>query len=96
MTNAIEHFQELWDLAGRDTSIRSFTFRSENGEEALCRHFARVERRDVRGWVTLDDGAVRRYAESWEDLLPAVERLPLPAPLRVRRVSTVFVAEKST
>jgi hypothetical protein len=79
-----------------DTSIRSFTFRSENGEEALRRHFGRVERRDVRGWVTMDDDAVRGYAESWDDLRPAAERLPLAAPLRVRRVSTVFVAQNAT
>jgi SAM-dependent methyltransferase len=94
VTNAVEHFQELWDLAGRDTSIRSFTFRSENGEEALRRHFARVQRRDIRGWVTLDDDAVRGYAASWDDLRSAADRLPLPAPLRVRRVSTVFVAHR--
>jgi SAM-dependent methyltransferase len=93
VTNAIDHFQELWDLAGRDTSIRSFTFRSENGEAALQRHFSHTERRDVRGWVTLDDDGVRGYAESWDDLSPAAGRLPLPAPLRVRRASTVFVAE---
>ena len=92
VTNAIDHFQELWDLAGLDTSLRSFTFRSENGEAALKRHFARIERRDVRGWVTLDDDGIRGYAESWDDLRPAALRLPLPAPLRVSRHSTVFVA----
>jgi SAM-dependent methyltransferase len=96
VTNAIEHFQELWELAQRDTSIRTFTFNSENGEEALQRHFAQVEKRDIRGWVTLDDDGVRGYAESWDDLCPAAERLPLPAPLRVRRVSTIFVAEKAS
>lgn len=95
VTNSLDHFQELWDLAGRDTSIRSFMFRKENGEASLRRHFARVERRDVRGWVTLDDDAVRGYAESWDDLRPAAERLPLPAPLRVRRVSAIFVAESA-
>jgi SAM-dependent methyltransferase len=95
VTNAIDHFQELWELAERDTSIRSFTFRSENGEERLRRHFARVERRDVRGWLTLDDDAVRSYAASWDDLRTASKRLPLPAPLKVRRSSTIFVAEKA-
>jgi SAM-dependent methyltransferase len=95
VTNALDHFQELWDLAGRETSIRSFTFRRENGDASLRRHFAHVERRDVRGWVTLDDDAVRGYAESWDDLRPAADRLPLPAPLRVRRVSAIFVAEKA-
>jgi len=95
VTNALDHFQELWDLAGRASSIRSFTFRLENGDASLRRHFAHVERRDVRGWVTLDDDAVRGYAESWDDLRLAAERLPLPAPLRVRRVSAIFVAQKA-
>jgi SAM-dependent methyltransferase len=93
VTNAIDHLQELWDLSGRDTSTRAFTFRSENGEEALLRHFARVERRDARGWVTMDDATVRSYAGSWAALAPILELPPLPEPLRVRRHSTVFVAE---
>src|SRR5436189_3576377 len=48
VTNAIDHLQELWDLAQRSTSLRRFTFRSENGEAALGRHFAQVERRDAK------------------------------------------------
>jgi SAM-dependent methyltransferase len=95
VTNSLEHLQELWDLAGRETSGRAFQFRSENGEEALRNHFARVERSDVAGWVIMDDDAVRRYAESWEALAPATKGLPLAEPLRVRRSSTIFVAEKA-
>jgi ubiquinone/menaquinone biosynthesis C-methylase UbiE len=95
VTNAIDHLHELWELAGRETSARAFGFRSENGEEALRRHFSYVERRDVRGWVVMDDDAVRRYAESWDDLAPAVERLPLAQPLRARRSNTIFVAQKA-
>jgi ubiquinone/menaquinone biosynthesis C-methylase UbiE len=95
VTNSLEHLQELWDLAGRKTSARAFQFRSENGEEALRRHFAHVERSDVAGWVIMDDDAVRRYAESWEALAPAAKGLPLAEPLRVRRSSTIFVAEKA-
>jgi SAM-dependent methyltransferase len=93
VANAIEHLQELWDLAGRDTSMRSFTFRSENGEERLRRFVPQVDRRDVRGWLTMGDDEVRSYAASWEALASAVDRLPLERPLRVRRVSTVFVCE---
>jgi SAM-dependent methyltransferase len=93
VTNSVEHMQELWELAGRDTSIRRFTFRSENGEESLRRHFPRVERRDMRSWVTMDDEAVRAYAGSWAELAPAAGALPLSEPLRVRRVCTIFVAE---
>jgi SAM-dependent methyltransferase len=96
VTNAADHLQELWDLAQRATSIRSFTFRSENGEEVLRRHFARVEQREAHGWLTMDDAAVRRFAASWDALVPLVTMPPLCEPLRVRRHSTVFVAEKAS
>jgi SAM-dependent methyltransferase len=94
VTNSLDHLRELWDLAGRETSARAFQFRSENGEDALRRHFRSVTRRDVDGWVIMDDDAVRRYAASWTDLAAAVDRLPLREPLRVRRSSSIFVAER--
>ena len=93
VTNAIDHLQELWDLAGRETSLRRFTFRSENGEESLRRHFASVTRRDARGWTTMDEEAVRRFGASWADLGSLVTAGPFDEPLRVRRHSTIFVAE---
>ena len=95
VTNAIDHMRELWDLAGRETSMRKATFRSENGEALLRRHFADVEARHVRSWLTMDDDAVRGYAGSWEGLNAALDALPLAQPLRVRRLSTVFVATKT-
>ena len=67
-----------------------------NGERVLARHFARIERHDVRGWLTMGDDAVRGYAGSWDALAPALDALPLSAPLRVRRVSTIFVAETAS
>jgi len=93
VTNGVDHLQELWDLAGRPTSLRKFTFRSENGEESLRRHFASVSRREARGWITMDEDAVRRFAASWDDLGSLVTAGPFDEPLRVRRHSTVFVAE---
>jgi SAM-dependent methyltransferase len=96
VTNAVDHLQELWDLARRATSIRRFTFRSDNGEESLLRHLVRVERRDARGWVTMDDATIRRFAGSWDALAPLVTAPPVEKPLRVRRHSTVFVAEKAS
>lgn len=96
VTNAIEHLQELWDLAGRDTSIRAFTFRSENGDEALRRHFAKVTRREVPGWLTMDTETIRRFAASWDALGNLATIEPLDQPLRVRRHSTVFVAEEAS
>jgi SAM-dependent methyltransferase len=94
VTNAMAHCKELWDLAGRDTSIRRFTFRSENGEESLRRHFARVERRDANGWVTMDDETIRPFAASWDDLAPVLDLPALGRPLRIRKRSAVFVAER--
>ena len=95
VTNAVEHLQELWDLARRATTLRRFSFRSDNGEEALRRHFARVERQDAHGWVNMDTETIRRFAGSWEALAPLVTSPPLDEPLRVRRHSTVFVAHKA-
>jgi SAM-dependent methyltransferase len=94
VTNAVDHLQELWDLARRATSIGRFAFRSDNGEASLLRHFSRVERRDAYGWLTMDDQAIQRYAASWDDLASLVKLPPRAEPLRVRRHSTVFVAER--
>ena len=95
VTNAVDHLQELWDLARRATTMGAFTFRSENGEEALRRHFPDVERRDAHGSVLMDDAAIRRFAGSWDALGSLVHMPPLGEPIRVRRHSTVFVARKA-
>jgi hypothetical protein len=44
----------------------------------------------------MDDAMVRRFAGSWDALAPLVTMPPLGEPLRVRRHSTVFVAEKAS
>ncbi len=93
VTNAIDHLQELWDLARRVTSLQTFTFRSENGDESLRRHFASVRRREAHGWTTMDEEAVRRFWASWADLGSLVTAGPFDEPLRVRRHSTIFIAE---
>jgi SAM-dependent methyltransferase len=94
VTNSVEHLQELWSLARRENAVGSFTFRSDNGEEVLLRHFESVERRDALGSIVMDDDAVRAYAGSWRALSSLVRMPPLEEPLRVRRHSTVFVARK--
>lgn len=94
VTNSVEHLHELWELAQRATRIGQFTFRSDNGEEVLRRHFAAVERRDATGSVVMDDATIRAFAGSWDALAPLVRMPPLEEPLRVRRHSTVFVARK--
>jgi SAM-dependent methyltransferase len=93
VTNATDHLQELWDLAERASTIGRFTFRSENGEEMLRRHFAKVERRDAHGWVMMDTETIRSFASSWAQLGSLVNAGPFDEPLRVTRHSTVFVAE---
>lgn len=95
VTNAGDHLQELWDLAGRANAMRRFTFRSENGAALLRKHFRTVERRDARGWVPMDEATVRRFAASWTALSALVEVELQGKPLRVRRHSTVFIAERA-
>jgi SAM-dependent methyltransferase len=94
VTNAVDHLQELWDLAQRATDLGKFNFRSDNGEEVLLRHFAHVERREAHGWAVMDDATVRSFAASWDALGSLVRMPPLGEPLRVSRHSTVFVARK--
>lgn len=96
VTNGVDHLKELWDLARRDTSIRRFTFRSENGEPVLRRHFVTVERREARGWLTMDTETIRRFSASWDAMADLATVAPLDEPLRVRRHTTVFVAEKAS
>jgi SAM-dependent methyltransferase len=95
VTNAGDHLQELWDLAGRVNAMRRFTFRSENGAALLRKHFATVERRDARGWVPMDEATIRRFAASWDALRALVDVELSGKPLRVRRHTTVFIAERT-
>src|SRR5438874_1228904 len=90
VTNGADHLQELWELAGRPSSVRRFTFRGENGEEALRPHFRAVARHDAHGWLTMDTDTIRRFAASWDELASLVTAGPFDRPLRVRRHSTVL------
>jgi SAM-dependent methyltransferase len=93
VTNGVDHLHELWELAHQASSVANFSFNSENADELLRHHFASVERRDARGWTTMDDDTIRGFAASWTDLGALVKAGPFDEPLRVRRHSTVFVAE---
>jgi SAM-dependent methyltransferase len=93
VTNGVNHLHELWELADQASSVANFSFNSENAEELLQHHFASVQRRDARGWTTMDDDTMRGFAASWTDLGAIVTAGPFDKPLRVRRHSTVFVAE---
>jgi SAM-dependent methyltransferase len=96
VTNGTDHLRELTDLAGLSALMEQWVFRAENGYELLERHFARVERRDAYGWVTLDDAALRAYAGSSERLAPLLDLPPLEQPLRARREPAIFVAENAS
>ena len=89
-TNGERHMEELREVAGRASWDRVFT--RENGAEILGRQFEAVERRDVDGWVTIeDDDVVHGFVAS----LDADEPIELGAyelPLRCRRASCVFLA----
>lgn len=93
-TNGVRHLEELWQLVGRDKSAEQGHFRSEDGEQLLARHFARVQRRDVVSPIPFDTAAARGYLASsiaHKHLAGAVP--DLDEPIAVTRRCTVFVAE---
>jgi SAM-dependent methyltransferase len=95
-TNAARDFHELWALVGRDLTTRQLTFRSENGEEHLSRHFATVRRRDLVAPVTFaDPDVMRRYVGSSGLDRGYVERVPaFDEPFVATKHVTVFVATR--
>jgi SAM-dependent methyltransferase len=93
-TNSTRHLEELWALVGRDRREESRHFFSEDAEELLLRHFARVSRRDVVSPISFDTEAARGYVASSIAHKHLAERVPeLDEPLVVTRRCTVFVAE---
>jgi SAM-dependent methyltransferase len=91
-TNGADHLQELYDLLGTNP-VRS-EFNAENGERELLRHFASVDRRDVRGHLVFPSReAAQRYVDaalSVSGTLP-----PIEGSIRVRRTPAILVAEKA-
>jgi SAM-dependent methyltransferase len=96
VTNSEHHLDEARACAGFSMAGR-MTFSRENGEKALRRHFARVERTDVDGSLTFPDAeAIRAYLRSLVTAKHAADGvLELPEPLRATTRNTVFVAEKA-
>lgn len=93
VTNGADHLREIRRLARG--AMWEQVFRAEEAGSILERHFSRVERRDAPGWVTIDDEQVLRdYVASLQSDGPA-ELVSFALPLRVRRRSSVFVAEKA-
>jgi SAM-dependent methyltransferase len=95
VTNYADHLAELFESVGAEGF--SLTFEGETGAEHLARRFARVERRDAYGTVTVRDAeAIRSYLRSSERLAGYADDVPeLDAPLVARRRNVVFVAEKA-
>lgn len=93
VTNSTEHMRELRAIAGN--ASWAFAFTRENGSEILGGHFGHVERRDVDGWVTIDDhDLVHGFVASLDAEEPP-ELGPYELPLRCRRASSVFVSTKT-
>lgn len=96
-TNAPGHLAEVLELAGLPGWELGFD--GDNGQALLEAHFARVERREAYGTVTLADiDAVRSYYRSSQRLQSHASALPLvlDEPLVAKRMSVVFVAQKAT
>jgi ubiquinone/menaquinone biosynthesis C-methylase UbiE len=88
VTNGREHMQELRRLAG-DWAWQE-RFRREEAAELLEPHFARVERRDVDAWVTVDPEGVQRWVES---LGGSARPKLVDTPVRARIACAILVAQ---
>jgi SAM-dependent methyltransferase len=92
VTNSERHISELQDLFAYPRDGFHMTFNSENGEELLRRHFARVERFDCEVKATVRD---RETLVAYRDSVsvPAGE-VPqdVELPFIVHGRSTIFVA----
>lgn len=93
-TIGVEHMADVWLLVGYHVPEPQFS--REAGEEALHRHFARVERHDVDAELVFPDAeAVHEYVDS--TLFAEAVPRPLPDfedPFTSRTRVTVFVAER--
>jgi SAM-dependent methyltransferase len=94
-TNAGDDPEELWELVGRDLTLRLGTFGAENGEASLARHFASVQRHDLVRPVTFPDSeSLRRYVGSSVLGRRHLDRVPeLSRPFVATKRVAVFVAE---
>jgi ubiquinone/menaquinone biosynthesis C-methylase UbiE len=93
-TNSQDHCRELFELIDYPTEARRFTFRSENGEESLRKHFASVERHDSVAYATVRERQtlVDYQASLMTETKPVPENVELPLVIGAR--GTVFVATK--
>jgi SAM-dependent methyltransferase len=94
ITNTELNMPELWERFG-GRAVRAHGFNAENGGPILRRHFASVERHDVRGTVTFPDWeAARSYVGASITRRELADELePFEGPLVCSRYSVVFLAE---
>jgi SAM-dependent methyltransferase len=87
---------ELWQAVG-DHATRGLSFGRDNGEQALRKHFAEVERRDAEGTVVFPDReSVRRFVAATITRAHLSDRVPeVKEPFRARTSHVVFVARKA-
>lgn len=93
VTNSVDHLKELYELLGRPRMRSSFL--AEDAEAILRRHFASVERRDAHGWLVFPD---TETAQSYVESLVLLEGAcvpPVEGPIRVRRLPSIFIAERT-
>jgi SAM-dependent methyltransferase len=95
VTNGERNLRELWETLGPDAE-REHPFSCEDGAEALERHFARVERREAIGHVTIPTRVVaHQYVAASFARSNLADRLPEEGwPLRATRTSCIFVADE--
>jgi SAM-dependent methyltransferase len=96
VTNGEHHLAEARAHAGI-SMVGSVTFSRENGEAALGRHFAHVQKIDVDGLLTFADGeAVRAYVRSLTMWKHDADRVTeLREPLLATTRNTIFVARRA-
>jgi len=96
VTNSEHHLAEARSHAGFSMA-GLMTFSRENGEVALRRHFALVERTDVDGSLIFPDAeAIRAYLRSLGTVKHAADNVPeLAEPLTATTRNTVFVAKNA-
>jgi SAM-dependent methyltransferase len=95
VTNSEHHLGEA-RVHAAFSMVGQMVFSRENGEQALRRHFERVERIDIDGSLTFPDTeSVRTYLRSLVTGKHAADKVPeLAEPLCATTRNTIFVAEK--
>jgi SAM-dependent methyltransferase len=83
---------ELWQAVG-DTATRGLSFGHHNGEEALRKHFAEVERLDAEGTVVFPDReSMRRFVAATITRAHLADRVPeINEPFHARTSHVLFV-----